>query len=361
MRTICFVFASLVAWSQIVACTPARDAAENAVVLTEVGRSERQWTGIAISPDERIFVNYPRWSDDVPVSVGELSDDGTVMPYPNEEINRWREGADPGEHFVCVQSVVIDREGFLWILDPANPKFQGVIPGGAKLLKIDLGSKQIIQRVLFPESIAFPKSYLNDVRIDTQRQIAYITDSGVGAIVVVDLNTGESRRLLDEHFSTSSENITLNIGGKPWIRPDGIVPQVHADGLALDPEGQYLYYQALSGRNLYRIDTEWLRNAQYSAELVAGKVEHLQQSGASDGLLYGQDHRVYISALEENAVKAYRISDGQVEIVVKDEMLAWPDSFAAGPDGAIYVTTSQIHLWRQIKEPYKIFKIGPAH
>ena len=360
MRTLYLVFASLVVWSQIVACTSLRDISGNEEVLVEVARSDRQWTGIAVSPDERMFVNYPRWSDEVTFSVGELLDDGSVLPYPNEEINPWRDGADPGEHFICVQSVVIDQEGFLWVLDPANPKFQGVIPGGAKLIKLDLSSNRIIQTVLFSESVAPPDSYLNDVRIDTQRQVAYVTDSGAGAIVVVDLKTGLSRRLLDGHFSTRSEKITLKIDGKPWVRPDGLVPQVHADGLALDPEGQYLYYQALSGRNLYRIKTEWLRNAQYSAELVAGKVEHLQQSGASDGLLYGPDHRIYISALEENAIKAYNIANGKVEIVVKDEMLAWPDSFAAGPDGAIYVTTSQIHLWRQIKEPYKIFKLNPA-
>ena len=29
--------------------------------LVEVARSDRQWTGVAVSKDGRIFVNYARW------------------------------------------------------------------------------------------------------------------------------------------------------------------------------------------------------------------------------------------------------------------------------------------------------------
>ena len=337
-------------------CASPSPLTEPAVTLVEVARSDRQWTGIAVARDGRIFVNYPRWSDVVPVSVGELAADGTVSPYPNTALNQWDPAMNPAEQFVCVQSVVVDREGFLWILDPANPHFQGVIAGGPKLLKVDLDADRIIQTIHFAAPAVKPNSYLNDVRIDIRRQVAYITDSGAAGLVVVDLASGASRRVLEDHPSTRAEGITLTIGGRPWLRPDGSAPQVHADGIALDPAGEFLYYQALSGRNLYRSETRALRNAGLSPDQVASKVEHLHQSGASDGLLYGADQRIYISALEENAVKAYT-PGGDVAIVVQGELLAWPDSFAAGPDGSIYVTTSQLHLGRKVTEPYKIFKL----
>ena len=97
------------------------------VVLEQVAQSARQWTGIAVMPDGRIFVNFPRWSDDVPVSVGELLPDGSVRAFPNAE---WNSGAPaPENRFVCVQSVVADREGYLWVLDSGNPKFCGSSPG----------------------------------------------------------------------------------------------------------------------------------------------------------------------------------------------------------------------------------------
>ncbi len=325
-------------------------------VLTEVARSDRQWTGIAVSRDGRIFVNYPRWSDNVPFSVGELHPDGSVSPYPDAELNRWEPTLAAAEHFVCVQSVVVDREGYLWILDPASPSFQGVVAGGPKLLKIDLTTNRIIQTVRFAQPIIKAESYLNDVRIDTQRKVAYITDSGVGAIVVVDLVSGTSRQLLANHPSTHSEGLVLTIEGRPWRRPDGSAPQIHADGIALDNEGYYLYYQALTGRTLYRIETRWLRDVAITEKELAAKVETLGQTGAADGLIYSPDGRIYLSALEEDAIKSY-VPGGRAEIVVKSPELAWPDSFAFGPDGSLYVTTSQIHRGPKPPEPYKIYKL----
>ncbi len=324
--------------------------------IVEVARSDRQWTGVAVAPDGRIFVNYPRWSDEVTFSVGELNSDGSVSPFPNEVLNNWDASLDPGTQLVCVQSVVVDQAGFLWILDPANPQFQGVIPGGPKLLKVDLRLNKVIQTIRFAAPVIEPKSYLNDVRIDTRRNFAYITDSGAGAIVVVDLATGISRRVLNEHPSTKSEDVVLTIEGRPWLRPDGSAPQVHADGIALDPEGDYLYYQALTGRNLYRIETKWLRDKHVGSKQLNSKVEHLAKSGASDGLLYGPDRRVYISALEEDAIKTYSLS-GEITIVAQGKEIGWPDSFATGPDGSIFFTTSQIHRGKDVSEPYKIYKL----
>ena len=116
------------------------------VILEHVAQSARQWTGIAVMPDARIFVNFPRWSDNVPVSVGELLSDGSVRAFPNAE---WNSGAPaPENRFVCVQSVVADREGYLWVLDSGNPKFSGVVPGAPKLLKFDPVDGRLVAKIL---------------------------------------------------------------------------------------------------------------------------------------------------------------------------------------------------------------------
>ena len=49
---------------------------------------------------------------------------------------------------------------------------------------------------------------------------------------------------------------------------------------------------------------------------------------------------MYISAVEENAVKV-REGD-RVSVLLQDSQLRWPDTFALGPDGAVYVTSSRI-------------------
>jgi sugar lactone lactonase YvrE len=220
-----------------------------------VAESDRQWTGIAVSASERLFVCFPRWSDDVPVAVAERLPSGELRAYPDGVWNDWSPGGPAERRFVCVQALHVDANDDLWILDPGNPKFLGVVPGAPKLLRVDLETDEVVETLPFDAEAAPPASYLNDVRVDTERRVAYVTDSGLGAILVVDLATGFVRRRLEDHASTKSEGIDLLIEGRWWRLPDGSRPEVHADGIALTPDREWLYWQALTGRTLYRVPT----------------------------------------------------------------------------------------------------------
>ena len=327
--------------------------------LIQVAESPHQWTGIAVSKSGRVFVNFPRWSPSTPMSVGELDTTGKVRAYPNEKLNSWLLGEDPKGKFVCVQSVYIDAKDRLWILDPANPMFGGVVEGGPKLMHVDLASNKILRTFYFDEAIAPGASYLNDVCIDTKNETAFITDSGLGAIIVLDLASGASRRLLADHSSTKAEEIALTVQGK------SLAMKVHSDGIALDEEDGWLYYQALTGRTMYRVPTKTLRETlrgealdpEKLAEKVAEKVKAFAQSGVADGLLFTRKG-ILVSALEENAIKRVD-SKGRVSTVIWDPRISWPDSFARGSDGSIWFTTSQIHLGPNPPTPYRIFRIPP--
>ena len=325
-----------------------------------------QVTGVAVSQEERIFVNFPRWDKDPLSSVVEVLEDGSLRPYPDNDWNRWGkdEAGHPEAHFVCVQSVYVDDDNFLWILDPASPAFNGVVPGGAKLVKVDLSSNRVVRVIPFDDLAAPRGSYLNDVRVDTAKEVAYMTDSGLGAIVVVDLGSGRSRRLLTDHPSTKAEpGYVPRIGGRELRTGTGQVPQIHADGIALDAEGEYLYYHALTGRALYRIRTSVLMDPGQSAADLARSVERLAETGAVDGMLMDANDNLYLTALEENAVIRYRPAGGTLDTIMRDDQIQWPDSLAISPDGYLYVTASQIHRSPRFSQgkdervlPYSMFK-----
>ena len=93
-------------------------------------------TGVTVSQRGRIFVNYPKWGDDVRFTVAELRD-GEAAAYPDEETNRTRED-DHAAALVSVQSVVVDPADRLWILDTGSPMFQPTKHGGPKLVRVDL-------------------------------------------------------------------------------------------------------------------------------------------------------------------------------------------------------------------------------
>jgi len=327
-----------------------------------------QVTGIAVSQEGRIFVNFPRWGKDPRYSVAEVLADGSLRPYPDVVWNRWgpAEAGHPEAHFVCVQSVYV-KDSFLWILDPASPAFSGVLPGGAKLVKVNLATNLVEQVIPFDAATAPANSYLNDVRLDPQGTAAYITDSGTGAIVAVDLATGKSRRLLSDHLSTKAEpGYVPVIGGKELRNDKGEVPTIHADGIAIDAEGTYLYYHALTARTLYRIRTSALRDPSLSENTVAGQVERLAVTGAVDGMEMDGRDNLYFTALEENAIKRYR-PDGTITTVVRNDHIQWPDSISISRDDYLYFTASQIHLGPRFNHgkdlrvpPFTFFKIWVA-
>jgi sugar lactone lactonase YvrE len=304
---------------------------------------DQQVTGVTVSKSGRVFVCFPYWSDNHAMAVAEVGENGKSLPYPSEHWNAL-DGA-PNSHFICVQSVFVDPEDNLWVLDPASIKQKGVTPGGAKLVKIDLRKNDVVDTILFDGSIAPEKSYLNDVRIDPGKHFAFITDSGLGAIVVVDLNTRKARRVLTDSPSTKAEpDLLLKIQGVPLINETTGKPvQVNSDGIALDPANGRLYFQALTGHTLYRIKISDLEDDTLDEKALGERVERFASVPAADGLAFRGD-AIFFTAIEEDAIVRIDLRTRETTTVVKDEVLRWPDTLSFDPRGVLFITCSQIHL-----------------
>ncbi|MEO0514652.1 MAG: L-dopachrome tautomerase-related protein [Planctomycetota bacterium] len=341
--------------------TPASDASGITVstspdlnqLVVELARYDTHTpAGIAVSSTGRVFVTFP-WLDQQPApAVGELLPTGETVAYPHFTWNQW--DAKPGPSalraIVSAQALTITQDRgqeYLWVLDSGNPRQRGVIVAGPKLFKIDLADDSVAQVFYFDHQRDFAAdSVLSDLRVDALNNVAYLSDAQRGGIYVVDLKQRQTRAVLIDHDSTRPEpGVALQAGtdhGSSQIR-------LGVAGLELSADGDYLYYHALVGHTLYRVPTAVLRDPHAGEQAVAAAVENLGTTGsAMDGLKFNHaTGELYMAALEHNAVFVRRAS-GDIETLVADGRLRWPDSLALANDGYLYLTASARHL----KKPY---------
>lgn len=309
-------------------------------------------TGVTVSHGGRLFVNFPRWGDDVPFTVAEVID-GEPVPYPSAEFNT-PDLAQPSERLLSVQSLVVDQRNNLWLLDTGSPNFEPTIPGGPKLVRVNLDTNRVDKKIVLPRDVALETTYLNDVRFDYTRGddgLAYITDSsftGPNAIIVVDLATGAAWRKLDDHPSVRPDEDFIGwIEGRPWMnRPadgEAAPTTVGADGLAIDVLNDRLWYCALSSRELFSVSLDALADRYRPDAAVAQTVRRLGDRGfASDGLESDAQGRLYLTNIEDNAVVRLE-TDGSYVTLTTDPRLLWPDTLDLARDRALYFTTNQLH------------------
>jgi len=295
-------------------------------------------TGVTVSDDGRIFVSFPRWGDDVPYTVAEIVD-GAAIAYPSTQVNTWT-GTGARDRLISVQSVVVDPDGYLWLLDTGAPSFSPYVgDGGPKLVRVDLARNEIDRVLPVDDSAMTPTTYLNDVRFDfSHGRYAYVTDSQpTGALIVVDLDTGECWDRLRGHRSTQAEDQFRAI-------VEGLVRdqyRVGADGIAISADGARLFYCPLSSRRLYSVDAAALRDRSVSDDLVAETVLDHGDKCASDGLESDTAGNLYATAYEHGAV-VRRSPTGQWTTVVQAGNLLWPDTLAIAADGHLYVSVNQL-------------------
>lgn len=336
---------------------------------------ENMPVGVAVSKTGRTFLSFPRWLDPVKHTVVELKD-GQLVPFPDEKTNAF-DGTDlsnyePSAHFVSVQAIVFDEQDRLWVLDPGSFNFGPNLLGGPKLWAYDINTGRRTKAITFPTDVAFKTTALNDVRFDLKRGpegTAYITDSGKGGIIVVDLASGNSWRHLEGHPSVLPEiGLKQMTEGEPFLmrKPNKEVdsPDFRSDGIALSPDGKTLYYMSVVSRKVYAVPTDLLADPKGDEQKIAAavKVVATKPSG-NDGIWCGPDGMIYTTDFEDNAIRRVDPNSGDVSVVVQDERLIWPDTLA-WHDGYLYVTVNQLARQPnynfgkdQRQPPYALFRV----
>jgi sugar lactone lactonase YvrE len=321
-----------------------------------------QLTGVAISKNGRLFTCYPLWPGPHKYGVVEILPNNEVKPFPDEAMNSWKEGEDGKNKWVCVQAVYIDDENYLWVVDPACPNMEQVYDNSFKLVKFNLATDSVEEVYRF-DGVLSNKSYINDVRIDTRRKAAYLTNSNEGGIVVINLEKGTIRELLRNHYSVKHDpSFKLIVDGKEF-KKNGKPVQLQSDGIALTPDGEWLYYKPLTDNKLYRIRTEFLRNEDLPEDKREAAVEDLGMFSVTDGMIFDKSGKLYLGDYQNYEMVKITPAHKKKNLVA-DERLIWPDSYAISEDDYLYISCSQINKQPDYNEgenkrttPYAIYRM----
>jgi sugar lactone lactonase YvrE len=315
---------------------------------------------IAVSATGRIFFTlHPDGKP--PMKLVELVG-GKPVPYPD---GAFQQAADGKPNLQSPLALRIDRQNRLWVLDYAD-----YARGQPRILAFDLATNQLVQQYDFPSAVAPFLSMLNDFQVDPAGAKIYIAEASPilrrPALIVYDVERKSSRRVLDGDASVQAEAYLVQAPGRDMVVYGIYALRIPVDSIALDAQGEWLYYGPLSGDRMYRVRTSDLNDTTLSPKELGAKVQDYGPKTISDGLSMDTAGNVYISDPEHSAVLILT-PERQLETLLKDARLRWPDGFSFGPDGWLYVTASSLQDVLFVGEarmrahaPYQIFRFKPG-
>ena len=157
----------------------------------------------------------------------------------------------------------------------------------------------------------------------------------------MDLKTGRARRLLEGSKFTRPEDVDIVIDGEVVTLNDKPA-RIGANPITVDPTNTWVYFAPMNGSAMYRIRTSDLLDETLSPKAVVARVKRYRTMPPSDGITVDGAGNVYITDITNDAIGVVQ-PDGAYKRLFQRDELSWPDGFAFGADGNIYVTVNELH------------------
>jgi sugar lactone lactonase YvrE len=288
-----------------------------------------------------------------------------LVPFPNKEL------ADSDSisnlKLDSVLGIRSDANGIVWMLD--NGMRSGVTP---KLVGWDTKINKLHLVIYLPAPITPTDAFVNDFAVDTRRNHIFISDPAGGAnaaLIVVNLNTGTARRVLEGHTSVIPEDVDLMINNVPIQVKDKsgklVRPHIGVNPITEDLNNEWVYFGPMHGHSLYRIKADDLANEKLDAIALASRVERYSDKPVSDGMTIDKDNNIYLGELAANAIGVIS-ADKKYQRLAQCPNLSWVDSFSFGPVGQLYAVVNRLHQSATLnggvsisKPPYYLLQIKP--
>lgn len=333
--------------------------------LTEVAQLPWICNAVASTKAGRLFAGLPRWPgyEDTP-SIVEILPDGRHKPFPGGQWNEWKAGKPTAQAMVKVNTIHIFDDDTLWAIDQGEENPDGM-SRGQKILQFDTRDGKLLRSISLPANVLPAGAGLNDLRLDSEH--IYLTESGLGAIIVINLTSGAAVRRLAGHLSTKMirSRRPIGEGGQPLLKADGSDNQVHADPIEISPDGQWLYYQALTGP-LWRVPTAGLRDRSLSEEQLGQQVQLVYDTGTLTGTAIDSKGNLYLGEYDKPRVSVLA-PDGSLRVLVEDERLWNPDAMIINHQRELFIPVPQSARLAsnrgpggrsRVQAPFKIYKLA---
>jgi Major royal jelly protein len=315
-------------------------------------------TGASTTPDGRCFLVLARIDESAGPQVVEVVA-GEFRAYPDESWNSRAPGQDASRHLVRVNAQRVGPDGALWLVDVGAPGLGNpAVPGGPKLVKVDVRSNTVERTYPLADALT-GESFVDDVRFNGTT--AYITDAGDPGLVILDLESGRTRRVLHHHWSTTAQR-AMTADGVELRGADGEPVFIHNDQLEVSPDGRYLYFQPCCGP-MARVETRVLDDPAVAAERVEAAVGYFASTGSTGGTAIAADGTIYVSNTDSCRISALS-PDGRLRTLVEDERLSWVDAMWIDSGGNLWMPAAQLHRTStfrggqdQVQPPVHVFTL----
>ncbi|MFK5922941.1 MAG: L-dopachrome tautomerase-related protein [Verrucomicrobiota bacterium] len=320
--------------------------------------------GMTITPSGSYIVSCHQFFNPE-MKVMRLNKDGIWEPFPNRAMNTG-EGNAPLV-LDSVLGVECDKEGIVWMLD--NGRRTEKQP---KLVAWNTKKKRLHRVIPITEAALVETSFLDDLALDPEEPFIYLADPAGGddaALIVVDLVTGLSRRVLHGDYAVRAGKIGLQMDGQAVVvkRPDGrqVKPLSGVNPITVDKKGRWLFFGPMNSRILYQIETKDLRNSALLEEELAGRIKRVSgQKPIASSMSIDSKGNIYFADIQRHAITYISVADQRLHTLITDSRILWPDGLCFGTDGKLHFFTSQLHrsaIFNAGKDrsqpPFWVFKI----
>ena len=295
---------------------------------------------VTVCPSGQVFATIHQFRL-APARLIEIDSIDSYSPFPSESWNG--EFGSSKRVLNSPLGIQCDARNWVWVIDNGS----GEVNQAPKLVAFNAETKKEEFFFSFPKEIAPPGSFVQDLAVDPAGGYVYLADIGgqvSPAIIFLDTTTRKARRF-EASETLGSEDVDLKVEGKVLVAPGepagGKPARVAVNPITLSADNNTIFFGAMTGTKWYSLPSRVLRE-ELDDTVVAKSIVEVGDKPVSDGASTDKFGNHYFTAVNENAIVALNRA-GELETVVSDERLVWPDALAFGDNGWLYIAVNQLN------------------